>query len=362
MSAAGHAGSAPDASAIAARLRDADFVRLFATPDGDALAATGLLARALAACDVAYQASVTHDPGATDADLTVAVGHRTGDLELVDAPLAVAAHAVARELGAPPDATLALAGVVAAGAVPGAHADLLSASGLERRPGLAVPTDDVAEGLAHTTLAHASFSGDPEATARALAGVDREGRTLASLLALSTVEDATGAPRAAGAVERALRPYVTDGPFETLGGFADVLDAVARSSPGVGVALALGHDCRDAALSAWRDHAQAAHEAVRATDRERYDGLVVVRPRLDDVGALDTVARLVRDFRSPEPVVLALCERRAAVAGVEDVTTLVSETAAATGGRATGRGSRVHVDLDDDPEPFVETLKRGVSR
>ncbi|MFC7155188.1 hypothetical protein ACFQPA_06935 [Halomarina halobia] len=371
MSTAGPPESAPDASAIAARLREAAFVRLFAAPDGDALAALGLLARALGERDVAYQASVTRRPIAdADADLTVAVGRSGGDLALAGTTaLSVTASGVARALDATPDAALALAGAYAAGDDPGAHADLLDAAGLDRRAGIAAPTDDLADGLAHTTLAHAPFSGRPEAAAKALAGVEREGRTLASLLALSVLEGASDAPRASEAVERALRPYAPGGPFDTLAGYGDVLDAVARARPGVGVALALGHDRRDAALDAWREHARAAHEAVREAALERYDGYVVVRAACGS--ALDTVARLVRDFRSPEPIAVAIDGEAgsAAVAADRDVATLVSETAAAVGGRATGRGRRAHVDLAEDgedgengagPEAFIETLRRGL--
>ncbi|WP_254543653.1 hypothetical protein [Halomarina pelagica] len=364
MSTAGPAESAPDASAIAARLREAAFVRLFATPDGDALAALGLLARALAERDVAYQASVTRRPIADGDDLTVGVGHPDGDLAIAGgAALSVVAAAVAAELDATPDATLALAGAVAAGDGPGAHADLLDAAELDRRPGIAIPTDDLADGLAHTTLAHAPFSGRPEAAAKALAGVEREGRTIASLLALSVLEGASDAPRASEAVERSLRPYVPGGPFATLAGYADVLDAVARERPGVGVALALGYDRRETALDAWREHARTAHEAVRDAALERYDGYVVVRAACGS--ALDTVARLVRDFRSPEPIAVAIDGEAgsAAVAAGRDVAALVAETADAVGGRATGRGRRAHVDLDEGetgPEAFLETLRRGV--
>ena len=75
MSAAGRPHEdAPGHAATA--MRDAGFVRLVGTADGDALAATGLLARALAALDTPYQASLAAVPGstATDADCVVAVG------------------------------------------------------------------------------------------------------------------------------------------------------------------------------------------------------------------------------------------------------------------------------------------------
>jgi hypothetical protein len=121
----------------------------------------------------------------------------------------------------------------------------------------------------------------------------------------------------------------------TLGGLADVLNAVAVERPGVGVALALGHGGRSAALDAWRDHAAAVHRAVDTAHTGRYDGVYVVRAdvradaRSEDIeddngggegatlGRLRTVARLVRDFRSPEPLVAALDDGLAALSAPE---------------------------------------------
>jgi hypothetical protein len=379
VSAADHPERAPAASDVAARCRDAEFVRLVATPDGDALAATGLLAGALAERDAAFQTSVSWWPAAdTEADLTVSVGTAGGDVALTGASLAPLAHEAATELDADPDPTLALAGAVVAGETPGDHASLLETAGLERDPGVAAPTDDVADALAHTTLAHAGFSGSPEDAARALAGVDRDGRTLASVLALAALE--TGDRYAATAVERALNPYAlgAGAPFATLAGYADVLDAAARARPGTGVALALGYDVADVALDAWRDHALRVHGSVREATTARHDGLVVVA--LDDADAgtdgadatarsLGSVARLVRDFRSPEPVVLAHAGGRAAVATAEsDVSTLVAEAASAVGGEArtravhgVGTPACAHVEVGrDETEAVVAALRRAL--
>ncbi len=381
MSAAGRPESDATAASVAARCRESDFVRLLATPDGDALAATGLLADALASHGVAFHASVTRCPApATGADLTVTVGHAGGDCSVAH-PLAVTAHETATELDAAPDPRLALAGAVAAGETPGAHADLLEAADIESAPGLGVPTDDPAEGLAHTTLAHAAFSGDPEATASALTGVDRDGRTLASLLALAAVESDEAPPRAAEAVERALGAHPLDGPFATLEGYADVLDAVARERPGTGVALVLGTPgtYREAALDAWREHALAAHAAVREATLARHDGCVVAHVETTP-GALETAARLLRDFRSPEPVVLAVQAgdgsgtddsadpdegaeptRHVAVAADHDVATLVREAAGAVGGTATGRRERATARVDaSETDAFVAAVRGGL--
>jgi hypothetical protein len=349
---------APDG--LAARCREAGFVRLVAAPDGDSLAAAGLLARAL---DSPFQVSVTAAPvGPTEEpDLTVTVGRDGGDLALRSEPAAAAAYDVARKLGGAPDPALALAGVVADGAEPGAHAGLLEATEATREPGVGVPTADLTDGLAHSTLVHAPFSGDPEATARALAGVDREGRAVASAAALSALGgDAT--PRAAEAVERLLRPYVLDdaGPFRTVAGYADVLSAVAREQPGTGVALALGYDAHEPALAAWREHAGRAHRAVREADVARHRGLVVAG--LPPDAPARTVARLLRDYRSPEPVVATVTDETVAVAGVDPVEGHAREAADAAGGRLLGRGRLVAVRLGDaDAGPAVERLREVVA-
>jgi len=356
MSAAGRSEDAPDR--VAAALGDAEFVRLVATADGDALAATGLLARALEAVEMPYQASLAAVPRtpATDADCTLAVGHPTGDVTLETTPLAVAAADVARDLA--PDAVdpvLALAGAFCAGSEP--SGPLLEAAGLERRPGVAVPTEDRVDGLAGSTLVHAAFSGDGAAAEAALASLDGGDRELASYVALSAVRDAP--PRAAESVERALRPYDCDR-FETLGGYADVLDAVARERPGTGVALALGHDVERAALETWRGHGQRAHTALRATDAARYDGLCVVRVGAD--APLGTVARLLFEYRSPEPVALVVSDGEAAVVGEPAATVgdAFRGTATALDGRATARDGAGVATFDDTGEAFLDAFREAL--
>jgi len=184
-------------------------------------------------------------------------------------------------------------------------------------------------------------------------------RKVASYLALTAVQ---GTPaRAAGAVERSLRPYL-GGPFETLAGFADVLDAVARERPGTGVALALGHDAREAALSAWRDHGVGTHETLRTADSGRYDGLFVVRASED--APLGTVARLARDYRSPEPTVLALGgDSRAAAAGEPGVADALERALSALGGDATvvGRdGTATARFAGVDPTDLVTAFREAL--
>jgi hypothetical protein len=343
MTEATSATSAPDA--LAGVLADAPFVRLVATDDGDALAAAGLLARALRAAGTPFQARVDRDPVPADVDdgvaVTVGVDRGPHAIPGTGRPASTAAFAVARALGVDPDPVVALAGVVAAGSIPGADGsgDALDAAEragrVERRPGVALPVsggDDAEaapsrpEALAASTLARTRYSGDPEGARDALASLglpadpdadDR--RRFASLVAVDAVDGDDASERSAAAVERALRPYATDGPFETVGGYADVLDALAREAPGTGVALALASDpdpsLRTAALDAWHRHGLAAHRALDDATVGRYDGCVVARADAAPA-VLPTVARLVRDFRSPEPVAVALDEGAGRLAAV----------------------------------------------
>ena len=357
--------NAPEES-VAAALSSAAFARIVAHADGDALAAAGLLARALRGVDVPFQVRVASlgTDVSTDSDdgLLVAVGSDLPDADVtIDAegrPASLRAHEVATTLVGDPgrgsdgviDPILALAGTVAAGAHPDSVAAPLvetatDAGSMERRAGVAIPVDDVVDGLAHSTLVHAAFSGTEDASRAELSSVlepdsnaqdEETRRSIASLVALAVAGDDESTPRGATAVERLLRPYATpDGPMATLGGLADVLNAVAVERPGVGVALALGHGGRSAALDAWRDHAAAVHRAVDTAHTGRYDGVYVVRAdvradaRSEDIeddnggdegatlGRLRTVARLVRDFRSPEPLVAALDDGLAALSAPE---------------------------------------------
>ncbi|MFW6320406.1 MAG: exonuclease RecJ [Halohasta sp.] len=391
----------PDAVAtLASQLATAPFVRLYGHADGDSLAAAGLLAVALRDRRVPFQIHVSSDPAgdltdpeaeAVDDSLRLLV--TSGRREAADhalppsgdsRPASVAAAAVSRELGVDPDPLLALAGVIAAGSIPGADGSgsLLEAAEqaglLTRRPGVAVPTADPVDGLAHSTLLDAPFSGDVDAAESMLAalglpaesdevdgldGLDEAAHTrLASLVAVetSTADSATAA--AAEAVEVTLRPYETpNGPFETLGGYADVLSALARETPGLAVSLALGAaGVKREALETWRDHAAAAHTALDSAVTGRYDGVVVYRVRTDRPSVLPTVARLAAQFRSPEPVALVVSEpvdgqRHAAAATTADdprgladaFASVATEFGGTTGGTPTEATLRVDADIGD---------------
>jgi hypothetical protein len=360
---------APPASDVAAALDAADFVRLVSAATGEALAGTGVLARALADADTPFQASVVapfaNPDRTTEADVTVALGptHAAADHTLPATPAATAFE-VARELGAATEPILALAGSVAGGTLDGTIAEATEQAGLARRPGLAVPVADVADGLAHSTLLSGPFSGDEERARATLAPLETgaemdadDHRRVASLVALAATEDAP--PRAAEAAGRGLRPYA-GGPFETVGGYADVLDAVARERPGTGIALALGHESvHKPALSAWRTHAARAHAALADATTGRYDGLFVARGDAMPVG---TVARLVADFHAPEPVSLVVTDGAAAVRAT-DGTDVAAAMAAATdtvGGDSVGRADRARARFDVPTAKFIEAFREAV--
>lgn len=372
------AAPADAASDAADALQGAELVHLVANADGDGLAAAGLLAAACDARGVPYQAGAVRTAaevearlaGADEAATPVVLGAPATDAVAVDpdGPVSPVAHATAAALGADPDPVTALAGVVAADAVPSrATPELLEAAGLERTAGVAVPTDDLADGLAHTGLVHAAFSGDVEAAREALADLGlpdgtaeleaADARRVASALALAAGGSPDATDRAATAAERALRPYVTDGPFATLAGYADVLDALAHRAPGLAVALAVGGHGREAALDVWRDHGRAAHAAVRAADTARHRGVLVARTD----GSVGAVARLVRDFRSPEPCVLAVGDGEAAAASLEaPVDDALAAAADAAGGSSLARGTAGYATFDADlSERLVEAFREA---
>jgi len=374
--------SAPAASDIASRLREADFVRLVAAATGDGVAATALLTTALEACGVAHQSSVVPLPEpadrATDADLTVALGRPAADAEVVlgadRQPASATALSVATELGTA-EYELALAGIVADGTTPAS--DVLAAAadrGIERRPGVAAPTPDLGDALAHSSLVHAPFSADVETAEEALAaiGTDKRAedaetrRAVASLVAFDVCADEASTLRAADAVERFLRPLAAPGGrFETVEGYADVLDATAREQPGLAVALALGGIDPTDGLDVWREHTQQAHEAVRSASTGRYDGLYVVQ--CDGDQPLGTVARIVADYRSPEPLVLAVDDSEAVAVPVPDdgftghLGSLMADAVTEADGLGEGTATVGHAHHGGDPTEFVVAFREATA-
>ncbi|ELY94880.1 exonuclease RecJ [Natrialba chahannaoensis JCM 10990] len=375
-------GSDADTAVTAATaIESAGFVRVITRADGDALAASGLLTAALSATNTPFQVTVgrtiadrteraTRHADTGDASDELAVVFGTVDeparehairLDSDERPATLAAADTVRELGSRDsddsstpaetrtqtptrtptdeptrteptlDPVLALAGLVAAGVDPGAGESewvLESARerGLvERRPGVAVPTADPVDGLAHSTHLCAPWSGDLEAIREALSptGLDLDQpetfdgddhRTLGSLVALDVVGADDATETAATSIQRVLRPYAITSDeyaFATVGGYAAVLEATARAEPGTGAALAMGLDAREPALAAWRAYGSRAHAALKSASMGRYDGLLVVDI---DGGPVEAVAQIALAYRSPEPTVLAVGSGEASLA------------------------------------------------
>ena len=383
-------GGTQSASDIAADLASAPFVHLVPRADGDSLAAAGLVARALADDGTPFQVSVgrtvaerTERAGAVDDrdGRTLVVGDSDADavhLDPADEPASVAAWRLANDLGGAPDAVLALAGAVAVGAVPGAGAterllDAAETTGrVVRRPGAVLPTDDPTD-VAHSTWLHGPFSAGVDATS-ALTDVaadlgsdpdESARRRFASLVAVETVTDTDATDRAGTAVGRGLRPYATpDSATASVGGLADVLSCTAACAPGTGIALALGHDVADAAIRTWRETATRAHEALATATTGRYDGLFVAR--VDDDAPAPVVARLLRDFRSPEPVALALADDEAAAAAVDDDTVdggvagAMTRTVTRTGGASDGTATTGYATYECETKEFIHAFREAL--
>lgn len=349
---------------LAASLRDGEFVRVVVAPDGGSIVACGLIVRALTASETPYQLSVTPQfectECSTDADLTVAIGRSATEAELtigLDGAGVQTAHAVARGFGVD-ELELALAGAVAADGHPGDELSTLAAEqGIERQPGLGVPTTDISDGLAHSTLVHAPFSAETDAASAVVEGSD-DHRELASKIALTVAGDPEGTARGAACLERFLRP-LAGGPFGTIAGYADVLETLANEQPGLAVALAAGNGDRERALSAWRTHAAAAHETVRQAQTSRHDGLVVAQCNGGSVG---TAARLLADFRSPEPVVLVVADGIAAARATSehDIGTTIHRAATAVDGTGGGTETAGSARFDSDPTNFVAAFREAV--
>ncbi|ELZ12631.1 hypothetical protein C479_04522 [Halovivax asiaticus JCM 14624] len=392
-----------------AAIESAGFVTLLARPDGDALAAAGVLARALAARETPYQVSLGERSEratrvATDDDaVTVALGPLADendptddgtdiggnpDVRILDpeaGSLTGQAVALVDELDADtegaadrdgtatagPDPALALAGTIAAGHAE-ADAEAVAtvveiareAGRLDRQPGVAIPTADPVDGLAHSTLVRAAWSGDEAAVAEAIG--DANGRQLASIVAIDAVGHGQATERAATTIDRFVRPDGTpDGPLATAGGLADVLTATAHTSPAAAIALAIGHGGTDAALDAWRTHGEAVHAAIDGADAERHDGVYVLRldeetPDLARTDAIESVAGLVAATSTPEPLVCVVGDDRLGLATTDEPVGPHTDDIADAHGLPWDAGHRTAtIRLDVDTEATSENDERA---
>ncbi|MFB6254749.1 MAG: hypothetical protein ABEI06_09070 [Halobacteriaceae archaeon] len=308
-----------DVSAVADIITSASFVHILAIADGDGIAASGILGRTLDTINIPYQiscvqtneAAVNRIQAGDDTTTYVTVGMQTKkqDTQIAgDMPLSIGAYDIAQAIGADIDPLLAIVGSSCCAAMDDDQVrHLQSEADISQQPGVAIPTDEIGQGLMYSTRFHAPFSGSEDAVKDLLESCniddspDMEAyRQLASRVALEmTTLDAPLS--AANTIAEWLKPhYIDDGPFLTVEGYADVLSVLARNDPGLAVGLALDYPVKDRALSVWRENAQRIHTIVANADIRRYQGFSVAK-----VQAYPWIAtRLLRKFRSKEPVML----------------------------------------------------------
>jgi len=336
MASTGTASELRTPADLADSLRTADRVRVVGRADGDGLAAAVIYGRALASLAVPRHLSLSSNrdaagPPFETTGVTVTPG--LDDQKSSEESAALAAYETALELGTDPDPELALAGAIAADVEPhGPALDTARERGLDTRPGIGIPTPDLRDGLAYSTRFHAPFSGDPDAVTAFLEdwGLsdptdDDERRELASAVALEATAEAPG-DRAVSALERTLATRGSSGPFETLAGFADVLNAAARFDPGLGLAALLRTVDRERLLDAWEQYGTRVHEAVAAMPRTDES---TVTATVESVPPVD-VARLGHAFR--------VSVDRVAVAGQETVALAATEADASAELRSAADG------------------------
>ncbi len=370
--------------AVADAVRSARLVAVRARPTGDALAAAGLVARAARRMDTPFHLRATRQPTLSVDGTTLLLGYPDrvtpgvpGSDDDPDRPLRLSAGGesctarVARSLrenGIEPAPVVTLAGQAAAGEEPTGTA--LETTDVSRRPGVGVPTDDLATGLAFTTQLRLPVSNDRTGAAElvetttATDGTDGR-RRLASVVALDATEAGTGT----AAIQRVLHPHATDGPFESVEGYGDVLSGLAVADPSLGLAAATNPEpVADAALDAWQTHGQRVHRAMDDARTARYDGVFVCRVEddrdtasLDAMGVLPSVARLAAAFRSPEPRTLVVGDGRAGAVGTSDapVGPALRTAADAADGTAVGQ-IRGTAWFDNDVQAFVHGFREAV--
>lgn len=318
---------------LAGRLQDAEFLALIARADGPGAAAAGLLA---GATETPFQVSVVETVGAAreragsvdETSTVVSIGH---PLEKVDHAVtgdsvAKAAYDTVMELGAEADPGVALAGAVAGGGhaadIPSAQSELQE-RGHRRQPGVATPGVEIEEALAFSTLYHGPASGRPDEASALLddVGDDSDGRAIASAVALSVAGDDDRPESIRQTVECFLHPLETTAEWGSVEALADLLEATARMEPGLAVMLALGEADLATVRAVWRAHGEAVHAAVRDASLARYDGVVEATTTAPPA----SVARLLRDCRSPEPAAIVSGDAELALATADtDATSILT--------------------------------------
>lgn len=379
MATASRPSSPPsDPDRIATALQEASLVRILTPTYGGAIAAAGLMARALAQRDVPFQVAPTTSrtervQRRTDGDeeaTTILIGdHDQSSLSIDPRRPVEAVTAVLSRIDADPAPVLALAGLIAAGKQPQALPELRERAqerGMTQQLGVGIPTAAYADGLTHSLLFHATFSGDREAvidhfTALGIEGdtpvTEAERRAVASLVAIEATGDGR-APSAVRTVERALRPHTITGPFATVEGYGDVLALVSECQPGLAVAIALGSDLTETALSVWHEQAAAVHECLHSAPWTQYEDCLLV-PVSD--APPRSVARLTQEVYSTESMVLAVGPTTAAIATDEDIDALAlaAELGAELELAYDGTARVAHLEYTSQPatDELIETVQ-----
>ncbi|MDZ7729997.1 MAG: hypothetical protein U5K37_01795 [Natrialbaceae archaeon] len=161
---------------------------------------------------------------------------------------------------------------------------------------------------------------------------------------------------AATAIRNCLHPYaIQEGPFATVGGYAEVLEALGQVDPGAGLALALEETSSEAALETWRSVGQAVHESIDTGELQIRDGLAVLETAAEPQRL---IADLLLAYRSPEPTVLVVGDDEAAIsshAACHDALAAIAASEDAYDTVADGTAGTATVDAGTDD--LVETLE-----
>ncbi|MFB6114458.1 MAG: hypothetical protein ABEJ58_10215 [Halodesulfurarchaeum sp.] len=319
------AARAHDTGTIATRLDAADFVHVLARKDGDALAATALVGRALDDRGVPNQVTFADSPrNVTERTRTegtvLGIGFESTDISLPSGTsLSRAAANLVTSLDAERDPVLALAGALSVGASEQELLEAAESDGLAKSPGIGIPVEDLSVGLAYTGLFHAEFSGDKDAAASFLDDLgiptaaektinDEDMQRLASAVSVAA-SDRPAPDRAVEALTDAIGPLVPGGPVRTVPGYADVIGALSRNDPSFGYRFLLGHETRSNAVERWKRHTGHVHDALHGGTIEAEGDLAVLTVERADPWS---VARLGRDFCVKESAILVLEEETAA--------------------------------------------------
>lgn len=351
---------------LAGVVQDAKFLALIARADGPGAAAAGLLAGAADTRETPFQVSLVETVGAArdrassvdETTTVVSIGHPLAEVDHAVAGDSVAATAyeAVMALGEESDPAVALAGVLAGGGhtadLPSAQSDLQQ-RGHRRQPGIATPGVAAEDALAFSTLYHGPPSGRPDRASALLDDLDSEpdDRTVASAVALTVAGDDERPESISQTIERFLHPLVTTAEWGSVEALADLLEATARMEPGLAVMLALGEADLSAVREVWRAHGQEVHTAVREASMARYDGIVEATTTASPA----SVARLLRDCRSPEPAAIVCGEGELALA-TTDVDARSILRAEIDSGQVGGH-STVAIAHTDNPEEMAEPAR-----